>query len=339
MKKYNITIDTGTTNTRTILWNEEKTMLAVSNSPVGVRNTAIDGNNHQLKAAVKRCLLELLETENIGFDDIGWVIASGMITSNVGLVEIPHLVAPAGIKDLVEAIEPVLLEEICPLPIWFIPGVKNSGDKIDVSNFEAMDIMRGEEVESCAIIDGLHDNNKMLLVLPGSHTKFVAVDENGNMTGCLTSIAGELISSITNNTIIADAVGRKFVQEDTYNQDMLLLGYETAKKVGLGRTCFSARILNLFAARSNEDMANFILGAVLQDDVAAIKASDAVKADGNTTVVVSGKNPLQQALLDIFEHDNSFAKVVSFTPEGNMPLSAVGAYLIAEQNKSIREVV
>lgn len=332
MKKYNITIDTGTTNTRTILWNDNRQIIATENTSVGVRNTAIDGNNDKLKAAVKKCLDSLLEKANTSFEEIGWVIASGMITSNVGLVEIPHLVAPASINDLAKAITSVKLEDVCPLPIWFIPGVKNSGEKITINNFEAMDIMRGEEVESCAIIDKYKKENPMILILPGSHTKFIAVDEKGNMTGCLTSITGELLASITNNTIIADAVGRNFVQEDTYNKDMLLLGYDTAKKVGLGRTCFSGRILSLFGENRNKtDIANFILGAALQNDITAIKGSDAIKANPNTTVVVAGKNPLRQAILDILIHDNSFEEILSYVPQEDIPLSALGAYIIAEK--------
>ncbi|MFR8903943.1 MAG: 2-dehydro-3-deoxygalactonokinase [Blautia wexlerae] len=42
----------------------------------------------------------------------------------------------------------------------------------------------------------------MILVLPGSHNKFVAVNADKEITGCLTSISGELLSAIINDTII-----------------------------------------------------------------------------------------------------------------------------------------
>ena len=45
MKQYIITVDGGTTNTRCILWDENRRRIAQENRPVGVRNTAIDGNN------------------------------------------------------------------------------------------------------------------------------------------------------------------------------------------------------------------------------------------------------------------------------------------------------
>lgn len=50
---YTITIDGGTTNTRCILWNSSRQRIDEQKREVGVRNTAIDGNNSKLKNAVK----------------------------------------------------------------------------------------------------------------------------------------------------------------------------------------------------------------------------------------------------------------------------------------------
>ena len=53
MAQYVFTVDTGTTNTRVILWDANRRMVGVEKREVGVRNTAIDGDNHALKAAVR----------------------------------------------------------------------------------------------------------------------------------------------------------------------------------------------------------------------------------------------------------------------------------------------
>jgi len=330
MKKYVITIDAGTTNTRCILWNEAQELVAIEKREVGVRNTAVDGNNERLKSAVRECLEGILSEAGASYDEVRLVLASGMITSNVGLLEVPHLVAPAGMEDLAKAIHAETLTDVCPLPIHFVPGIKNNISTVTPENLEGMDIMRGEEVETCAVLDQLHDGNPMVLVLPGSHTKFVAVDAQRRITGCLTSIAGELLSCITTNTIIADAVAHSFVGEDDYDREALLLGYDEAAKVGLARTCFSARIMNQFVTKNTATVANFVLGATLQGDIQAIKHSDAVRADSKSTIVVSGKHPLRTALVDILKHDNSFGCVVEYTPEENRPLSSVGCYRIAQ---------
>ena len=47
MKNYTITIDTGTTNTRVYLFNEKYEAVASAKSEIGVRITAIDGNNNR----------------------------------------------------------------------------------------------------------------------------------------------------------------------------------------------------------------------------------------------------------------------------------------------------
>lgn len=333
MGEYIITIDGGTTNTRCILWDNRRNRVSEERREAGVRNTAIDGNNERLKMAVKDCLECLTRNNQIQWSQIHRIIASGMITSDVGLVVVPHLTAPAGLKELAEATVPIDMPDICPIPVYFIPGIKNFEEELTFDNFESMDIMRGEEVESVPIIEKFHNGSPMILVLPGSHNKFVAVDENKRITGCLTSISGELLASITNDTIIAKSVGNGFLDYKDYDRQWLLEGYKNARKTGLGRACFSARILYLFKDNHVEKIRNYILGAALAGDITAILNSDAVRADGRTMAVVCGKNPLKRALMDILEYEALFADIRSYEPDQGMSTSALGAYMIAEKSK------
>lgn len=335
MKEYIITIDGGTTNTRCILWGSGQRRIDEERRAVGVRNTSIDGNNSRLKQAVRECIEQLLERNGVTYDQIHRIIGSGMITSDVGLVVVPWITAPAGVKELAANIAEISLPDICPIPICFIPGIKNGEGPFDLENIEAMDIMRGEEVESVAILDKFPPGKPMLLILPGSHNKFVSVDREGKITGCLTSISGELLASITNDTIIAKSVGKRFLDTADYDREWLLQGYRNAKKTGLGRACFSARILYLFKDNRVEKIQNYILGAALAGDITAIMNSRAVRADRQTVAVVCGKNPLKQALMDIMECEGMFSRVFSYEPEEGMSTSALGAYMIAEKSKII----
>lgn len=330
MKEYTITIDTGTTNTRVALWDKKCSLIATAKSETGVRITAIEGNNSRLKSEIRGCIDQVLAESGKTFEDVERVIASGMITSNMGLVEIPHVQTPAGAKELAEHAKSVLIEEVCPLPILFVPGVKNRVNAVTIDNFEAMDMMRGEEVEALAIMQHYPTGKPYMLVLPGSHTKFVSVDKDGRMTGCLTTITGELLSVITKETLIADAVGRQFVSEDSYDKELVLKGYETACKTGIGRACFSARILNTFAEPDKKKIANFVLGAVLQNDIDTVKNSRALVTEPDMSVIVSGKNPLRRVLVDLLEADGTFARVEEFEPAKNSSLSAEGAWIVAD---------
>ena len=319
MDTYTITIDGGTTNTRCILWNSSRQRIDEQKREVGVRNTAIDGNNSKLKNAVKECLEQLLEDHSLTYDNINHIIASGMITSDVGIVVVPHLTAPADLEQIARSTVAIRLPEICPIPIHFIPGIKNSCSNISLENYEAMDIMRGEEVESLAIIDKYHNGS------PQSRSS-AASDVYKRQ---------ELLSAIINDTIIAKSVNRSFVTADQYDRKWLLLGYNTAKETGLGRACFSGRILGLFCNAEPSKISNYILGAALQGDIQAIRNSSALCVTDDTQFVVCGKDPFKQALVDIFTEEKLSNQITIFEPEAGFSASALGAYLVAEKCKII----
>jgi len=324
-----ITLDGGTTNTRAILWQNGE-IRAKAGREVGVRDTAADGNNHRLKAAVKECIQETLTAAGAKETDLTAILASGMISSNVGLAEVPHCKAPAGAAELAKAAKTVSLPDVSSIPITIIPGVKNPVDPVDLDSFGGMDMMRGEEVETLALLEEYPKGKPYLLVLPGSHMKFVSTDAQGRILGCLTSISGELLSSITHDTIIADAVGRSFAAAETYDADFVALGAKEAAAVGLGRTCFSARILSQFPKTAPEKLACFILGAVLQGDLTALHGCKWLGVGPDTEVVVAGKGPLRRAMAQLLETDGLFSNVHTYDGAGKPPLSALGARAVGK---------
>ncbi len=332
MKKYIIAIDGGTTNTRASLWDEPGICVDIVKSEVGVRITSIEGSNASLKAAVKGCLDQLLSRNNINYDQVEGIYACGMLTSKEGLAELPHLVAPAGKKDFVKNLAKVDLPEICPLPIHFIRGLKNrDGAELTLAEIEQMDVMRGEETETLALLDLFGNEHGCLFALPGSHTKFVSVDAEGNIVGCLSSLAGELLSAVTLNTILANAVGKQFANEN-YNREMLLAGYQAARDTSFARAAFSTRMVQMFISKDEQDCASFLLGAVLENDVRAVKNSKALSVTEEMKVVIAGKEPLASALKLLFEEDGYFKQVEIYYPTAEKPMSGYGLYQIAKAN-------
>lgn len=327
---YIITIDSGTSNTRMYLWDAQGSCVDSFRAPVGVRNTATEGSNRLLKTTVREGLNSLLEKNSSSFGDVEMIIAGGMITSNMGLYELPHVTAPAGRAALIRGIKAVLIQEVSPIPIHFVPGVKNPVFPVDEDHFEAMDIMRGEEIETMAVLDSLEKGVPYLLIHPGSHTKFVAVDPDGMITGCLTTLTGELLSCVTEHTILADAVAKSYVSSDTYEKDLVIRGYETAKKVGFGRAAFSARILNQFTAKKPSQIANFLLGAVLCQDLTALAHSAAMTLPKGIRIVVCGNSSIGRALGDILDREGTYGQVRR-AEQGEIPLSAAGAYSLARE--------
>ena len=331
---YFIAIDGGTTNTRAVLWDTHGKFCGISSEPVGVRDTAIDGHNGRLKEGVRACLATLLEKGGISYEQVSGVYAAGMIGSEVGLAEIPHLTAPAAIRDFASSVVRVVLPDVCPLPICFIPGLKNFSGEVNQDNLASMDIMRGEEVETFALLEQCEPGVAYLFVLPGSHSKYVSVSADGAILGCMTSLSGELLEALTKHTILAKAVGGEFVEDWNYCREMVLLGCHTAEEAGFGRAAFSTRILSLFAG-TVQDAANFLLGAVLQNDLASLRSARVISTGPDMTVVVAGKDPLRKALTDLLRDEGRFRCVNMLPPPGEAPLSAVGIRLIAKQHRDI----
>ena len=333
MKKYIIAIDGGTTNTRASLWDAPGICLDIVKSEIGVRITSIEGSNASLKAAVKGLLEQLLQRNQITYEQVEGIYACGMITSKEGLTELPHLIAPAGMQDFVAGLAKVELPDVAPLPIHFVRGLKNrDGNGLTLCDLEKMDVMRGEETETLALLDLFGNENGTLFALPGSHTKFVSVDAEGKMIGCLSSLAGELLSAVTLNTILAGAVGKQFAGAD-YNKEMLLAGYRTARDTSLARAAFSTRMLQMFIPSNEQDRASFLLGAVLENDVAAVKNSKALSVTRDMKMVIAGKEPLASALKLLFEEDGFFEKVEIYYPTAEKPMSGYGLYQVAMANK------
>jgi len=204
---------------------------------------------------------------------------------------------------------------------------------VDEDNFEAMDIMRGEEVESAAIIDHFGTGKRMILALPGSHMKYVLINEQGKIASCLTAISGEMLNSIFKDTIIADAVDRRFLEADEYDREWAIRGYDTAKRCGLARACFSARILSQFVTKDHAKLASYVTGAVLQGDVQAILGSTALGGSPETHMIISGRPPLQQILMDLLQYDGGFAGCEIYTPPEGLPINALGACIVADRRE------
>ncbi|MCV3739836.1 2-dehydro-3-deoxygalactonokinase [Lentilactobacillus hilgardii] len=321
-----ITIDTGTTNTRVVLWQEGKPVV-ICKKAVGVRNTAISGSKKQLKDAIRKAIKSVLSEKNIKDTTDIVIIASGMITSNLGLAEIPHLKAPVGLIDLANGMKKVLISEVFEQPIWFIPGVKNNRQSLIPENITDMDVIRGEEVEAIGAINLLNLKGSALIVLPGSHTKIIKINDQGKIAGSITSMTGELLDLLTKHSILANSVGEQFIE--TIDEKCLILGAKTAEKNGLGRTAFIVRLLDMYSNYTRNQRANYLLGAVLSNDLKALKNTHAFEISQSEPIVILGKPGLRDALKILIQSDPNLTGEVK--TEEIRELAGKGAILMAKQ--------
>lgn len=322
-------IDCGTTNLRVTLVGEDGGVLAQSKRPGGVRHTAIDGHNGRLKQMLAECIAETLGQAGQPADGstVSRCVAYGMITSNVGLLEIPHLAAPASARALHEGMKTAQFPEVAPFPISFIPGVRNFGGAVTAENFSGMDMMRGEETEAVGLFELLRPARECVFILPGSHNKFVRMDAQGRILGCMTSISGELLDAVTHHTILADAVDRAFATAEDYEAELACRGALECAANGMGRAAFAGRILSQLGGVESVRLRSYLLGVTLAQDIAALRAFvpdvDAVQ------IYVAGKMPLQRAFADVAKA-LGIASIEEIPPEVSGQMGIRGALKIAQ---------
>jgi len=278
-------VDTGTTNSRVWLALGE-TVLAKAEAQVGVRDTAKDGSSARLRSALR----DLIEQVRAGNEaQPVCVAAAGMITSSLGLAEIPHLVAPAGMAELAAAIRAHEFPEVTDLPVLLVPGVKTGQMPCELATVAEADLMRGEET-LCAglVMTGLAKTAATVLNL-GSHWKAIRLDADGRIAASVTSLSGELVYAAQTQTILASAVPRQRLSE--VNRDWLEAGMREQRKSGLARALFCVRLLEQSKQGSAEDRLNFLIGAFIAADLDALAARGIL----TDTVVIVGSDALAEA--------------------------------------------
>lgn len=299
MSRCSLVVDCGTTNLRVTLLDEKRQRLDAVKTEGGVRHTAIDGHNGRLRAMLRESMQTVLARNGYAAQDVTRCVAYGMITSALGLAEIPHVPAPAGADELRAAMQTRTFEDVAPFPITFIPGVRNFDGPVSLDNFSEMDMMRGEEVEAIGLHKLLSPRGAAMLVLPGTHNKFVSMDAQGRILGCMTSISGELLDAMTHHTILSDAVGGSFLSAQEYDTQYVQAGARECAVSGLGRAAFAGRILRTLGQEEPAQIRSYLLGAALALDVQAMQAFVGERED--VEAYIAGKPPLQQGMCDVME--------------------------------------
>jgi 2-dehydro-3-deoxygalactonokinase len=284
-------VDSGTTNSRVWLMSDRE-VLAKKRLPVGVRNTAIDGNNHALVEGIREAILELTR-ESDAAERPQIVIAAGMITSNLGLHEVKHVQAPAGLLELASKVQERQFEDLKGISFYFIPGVRSGPGRADLDNIDSIDIMRGEETEVMGALEEIEPIQKgpLLYIHLGSHTKMIQLDAFGRISAGASTLAGELTQSIVEQTILRSSLPE--TPFATFNPEFFSQGWEHCQRVGFTRALYEVRILQLNSEFSKEDLASFMLGAILSEEFRCLAAltCDAARQQ----VLLSGLPHLQPA--------------------------------------------
>ncbi len=275
-------VDSGTTTTRLRLWDGTDVRWSGSVA-AGARDTAISGAPTAIRAAVADLLAQATEAWGTRPDA---VICSGMITSNLGLHEVPHLLAPAGPAELAAGIVRVTFPDLGT--IAFVPGIKTLPGALALDALDAGDLLRGEEAEVTGLRARLGLTEAATFLHFGSHHKAVDVDADGRITGSRTAVTGELLAAVGAHTILKSSVVP--LDELALDLDAALAGADAARAHGLGRALFLVRVGEQLAGQSRGTMTSYLVGALAALDLPLLPPA------GATPIVLYGHGAFPEVL-------------------------------------------
>lgn len=263
-----VVIDCGSTNTRLYLI-KQQAVISKNEIPIGVNSTATTGNNAALKEGIAAGFEQLLAQESLTLNDVRFAIASGMITSNLGLVEIPHLTAPVNIDDLATFARQYRDPAIFPvdIPVVFIPGIKNAPGKSGWEGIASLDLMRGEETQAIGVLSRYQPALPCTLIELGSTTKLIHIDAQGRIAGSMTSLSGQVYAAILKETFIGSSVKSAEPQPDVFSEQIVDAAYRSVQQSGLLRTILLTRFIQFSLDTQPAERKLFCEAAMAADDM------------------------------------------------------------------------
>lgn len=280
-EKYILCLDGGTTNTRIRLIKNGEIIDSVF-SHTGSNKK----NNVELRQCVKKLINELLKRNSLSEKDIPFIMASGMVSSELGLFVHPHILTPAGIAELKKGIREVVLSDITEIPIRFIPGIRE--------NSSAPNVMRGEETECVGLLSVYEIKEPVAVILPGTHNKVISYDGE-RVTALYSMMSGELLAALSGHTILKNTLPEALPKE--FDRDALIEGAEECRKCGFTGAALRERSIGLTNTKSDVWLSSFLAGAVLYCDIIAIKE----KSEGKK-LLIGGSLPLREETAVLCRH-------------------------------------
>ena len=268
-------IDCGTTNSRVYLLDDRLGVIAKGTKKVGVRDTAISGSRQTLRDGLAELFERTVREAGLQVRDLACAVTSGMITSEIGLLEIPHLTAPAGLDDLAAGVMPVRDPTVFPVDVQlvFIRGIKNAYPaEATYRDIRRVDFMRGEETQIMGLLalPGIPPPPFTAVVL-SSHTKYIPVTMEGKIAGSLTTLSGQVFEAIRQGTSIGKSVEAPEADSDALDIEVVESAYDAVVHAGFLRALLMPRFLEVLLGVPAPLRRLFLEAAIAAEDLQAFR--------------------------------------------------------------------
>jgi len=261
-------IDMGTTRTRVWL-TVGNLVLAHGAADFGARNSAAHFDRQWLSARLCGLMDEVVQSAGSDIPFPRYALAAGMITSEQGLLEVPHVNAPAGAKELAAGARAVRIAERNDTVLILMPGIRTGGRQVASEDISNIDLMRGEETLCIGLQERGELTGRMSLLNLGSHWKWISVNDEGRITGSWTTLTGEMIHAVQSNTLLAASV--RAGRPETFDLEWMRRGLNEARAEGLARALFCVRLLHQNGCGTPQERLSYLYGAFLAEEIESAK--------------------------------------------------------------------
>ena len=330
-------IDCGSVKTRVYIVDNNQ-VIGKSEVRVGVNDTISSGSRQKLRDGIREAVLLAAVDAAAPLACIQYVIAAGMITSEIGLLEVPHFPAPAGVNELADNALVIRDTAVFPLdlPVVFVRGIKNNCGEISWDQIRGIDLMRGEETQVIGILAKYSPQLPVNIIELGSTTKFIHVDEQGRIAGSITSMSGQVYDAVRQHTFIGGCIAGKETQppaEPFFSQQILESAVKCVEKAGFLRTLLFTRFLQFSLPTTFQERRFFMEAAIAADDMKIFDEAKALGFSLETEFILVGV-PARCILYDalIKTRLNAATKIISITEQDDIDaLAVLGAAEIASR--------
>jgi 2-dehydro-3-deoxygalactonokinase len=234
-----IAVDWGTSSLRVYRLDETGQPLEQRHAPAGL-------------LACKGRFAEVLAEQLQGWD-AERVLMAGMVGSRNGWFEVPYAACPAAIGDVAAGLSELPAGTLPGRRIFIAPGL------CDRPPGGRPEVMRGEETQVFGLIDQLAGAGPHTLCLPGTHDKWVTV-ENGRIVHFHTAMTGELYAVLTQHSLLGALMDREAPDDEA----AFARGVHTSAEAGgLLNHLFSARTLGLFDELTAAELPSYLSGLLI----------------------------------------------------------------------------
>ena len=263
-----IGLDWGTSSFRAYLLAADGGILDRREAPAGI----LEVEDRDFAGVLRREVGAWLER-----DSALPLIASGMITSRQGWVELPYVACPADAAALAQGL---VAHEAWPgCTVRFVPGVSVTGaDGVP-------DVIRGEETQILGLLD--RDPAARLLVMPGTHCKWVLL-EGSRIVRFATFMTGELFAVLKEHSILGRLMAGEAPDAAAFERGVRYGLVPVGPAGGLLKRLFSARTLGLFDELPGTGTASYLSGLLLGAEIReALACLGGAKSAGAIRIVGS----------------------------------------------------